>query len=119
MVPSPTRGNGPSKQHVLIINFRGSIMNISVIGAGYVGLVTGACFAELGNHVTCIDLNEEKINNLRAGILPIYEPGLEAMVSSNIAEGRLRFTTSLQEQDLQPQVIFIAVGTPSDADGSA
>jgi UDPglucose 6-dehydrogenase len=94
-------------------------VNITVIGAGYVGLVTGACFAELGNHVTCVDVNHEKITNLRNGILPIYEPGLEPMVTSNVAEGRLTFVTSLAELTLEPQVIFIAVGTPSDADGSA
>jgi len=94
-------------------------VNITVIGAGYVGLVTGTCFAELGNHVTCIDVNQKKIMNLKKGILPIYEPGLEPMVISNMAEGRLHFATSLQEQDNDPHVMFIAVGTPSDADGSA
>lgn len=94
-------------------------MNITVIGAGYVGLVTGACFAELGNHVTCVDVNETKIANLKKGILPIYEPGLEPMVMSNSQEGRLNFVTSLAELEATPQVIFIAVGTPSDKDGSA
>jgi len=94
-------------------------MNISVMGAGYVGLVTGACFAEMGNHVTCIDINVEKIANLSRGILPIYEPGLEAMISTNQAEGRLHFATSLEEQQQEPQVIFIAVGTPSDEEGHA
>jgi len=94
-------------------------VNITVIGAGYVGLVTGACFAELGNHVTCVDVNEHKIANLKKGILPIYEPGLEPMVISNMNEGRLRFVTSLTEIEGDPQVIFIAVGTPSDKDGSA
>ncbi len=94
-------------------------MNITVIGAGYVGLVTGSCFAELGNQVTCIDVNAAKIANLKQGIMPIYEPGLEAMVASNMADGRLHFVTSLQEQTVQPQLIFIAVGTPSDKDGSA
>lgn len=94
-------------------------MNITVIGAGYVGLVTGACFAELGNHVTCVDVNERKIENLKKGILPIYEPGLEPMVISNKNEGRLRFVTSLSEVEGDPQVIFIAVGTPSDKDGAA
>lgn len=89
------------------------------MGAGYVGLVTGACFAELGNHVTCVDVNEEKIANLRNGILPIYEPGLEPMIVSNINAGRLHFVTSLTELTVEPQVIFIAVGTPSDQDGSA
>lgn len=94
-------------------------MNITVIGAGYVGLVTGACFAELGNHVTCVDVNQAKIANLKKGILPIYEPGLEPMVMSNMQEGRLTFVTSLAELTMTPQVIFIAVGTPSDKDGSA
>ncbi len=94
-------------------------MNITVIGAGYVGLVTGTCFAELGNQVTCVDVNKEKVANLKKGVLPIYEPGLEPMVISNMAEGRLRFVTALEEQADEPQVIFIAVGTPSDVDGSA
>lgn len=94
-------------------------MNITVIGAGYVGLVTGACFAELGNHVTCVDVNENKIQNLKKGILPIYEPGLDAIVKSNSQEGRLHFTTSLSELTAEPHVIFIAVGTPSDKDGAA
>ncbi len=94
-------------------------MNIAVIGAGYVGLVTGACFAELGNQVTCVDVNEQKIQNLSQGILPIYEPGLEPMVISNMHAGRLNFVTSLSELPFDPQVIFIAVGTPSDIDGSA
>jgi UDPglucose 6-dehydrogenase len=94
-------------------------VNITVIGAGYVGLVTGACFAELGNHVTCVDVNDTKIANLKKGILPIYEPGLEPMVMSNMQEGRLNFVTSLAELTTTPHVIFIAVGTPSDKDGSA
>ncbi|MHB1948599.1 MAG: UDP-glucose dehydrogenase family protein [Gammaproteobacteria bacterium] len=94
-------------------------MNITVIGAGYVGLVTGACFAELGNHVTCIDVNKAKIDNLKKGILPIYEPGLEPMVMSNMNEGRLHFVTSLAQSHPEPHIIFIAVGTPSDKDGSA
>lgn len=94
-------------------------MNITVIGAGYVGLVTGACFAELGNHVTCVDVNEQKIANLKKGILPIYEPGLDLMVASNVQQGRLHFVTSLTAVTMEPQAIFIAVGTPSDKDGSA
>lgn len=94
-------------------------MNITVIGAGYVGLVTGTCFAELGNHVTCIDINKQKVANLKKGILPIYEPGLDALVTSNLAEGRLHFTTALKEVTAEPDMIFIAVGTPSGADGSA
>lgn len=94
-------------------------MNITVIGAGYVGLVTGSCFAELGNHVTCVDVNEQKIKNLKNGILPIYEPGLDAMVASNASAGRLHFVTSFKEITNEPDLIFIAVGTPSDKDGSA
>jgi UDPglucose 6-dehydrogenase len=94
-------------------------LNITVIGAGYVGLVTGSCFAELGNQVTCVDVNVQKVANLKQGIMPIYEPGLEPMVMTNMADGRLHFVTSLEEQKTKPQVIFIAVGTPSDTDGSA
>jgi len=94
-------------------------LNIVVMGAGYVGLVTGACFAELGNHVTCIDINKEKIADLQQGFLPIYEPGLESIVTSNLQANRLHFVTSLDEVQTAPQIIFIAVGTPSDKDGSA
>lgn len=94
-------------------------MNIIVIGAGYVGLVTGTCFSELGNHVTCIDVNQQKINNLKNSVLPIYEPGLEAMVMKNMNEGRLQFVSSLSEVQNEPHVIFIAVGTPSEKDGTA
>lgn len=94
-------------------------MNITVVGTGYVGLVTGACFAEMGNMVTCIDVDKEKINKLKQGIMPIYEPGLEELVKRNYADGRINFVTSLQEQTNQPHAYFIAVGTPSDVDGSA
>ena len=94
-------------------------MNIVVIGAGYVGLVTGACLAEMGNNVVCMDIDKEKIENLKKGIIPIYEPGLEALVKSNHSDGRLHFVTSLQEISFKPSVYFIAVGTPSDTDGSA
>lgn len=94
-------------------------MNLTVIGSGYVGLVTGTCFAEMGNTVTCVDLDEQKIANLKLGILPIYEPGLEPMVLSNQAAGRLRFTTSLADAMAGSNVYFIAVGTPPDEDGSA
>lgn len=94
-------------------------MNITVIGAGYVGLVTGACFAELGNHVTCVDINQSKIQGLKQGILPIYEPGLETIVTSNMQAGRLQFVNSIFDSSKDAKVIFIAVGTPSDTDGSA
>ncbi len=94
-------------------------MNITVVGTGYVGLVTGACFAELGHTVTCVDIYPEKINNLKQGILPIYEPGLEPLVLENYKALRLHFVTKLQDQPVVPQVYFIAVGTPSGEDGAA
>src|SRR4029453_10069703 len=93
-------------------------MHISVIGTGYVGLVTGACFAEFGVDVTCADVDEAKINRLQRGIVPIYEPGLEHLVSKNVQAGRLRFTTDLCEAVEQALVIFLAVGTPPLPDGS-
>ncbi len=94
-------------------------MKIVVVGTGYVGLVTGACLAEIGTDVICIDVNEEKINNLKNGILPIYEPGLENIVERNFKKGRLRFSTNLEEEILGAQIVFIAVGTPPGEDGSA
>jgi len=94
-------------------------MNLTIIGSGYVGLVTGTCFAEMGNHVTCVDLDEKKIADLNQGRIPIYEPGLEPMILSNLADGRLRFTTSLAEAMTDSEVYFIAVGTPPGEDGSA
>src|SRR6478736_2616634 len=94
-------------------------MKIAVVGTGYVGLVTGACLAEVGTDVICIDVNEEKINNLQKGILPIYEPGLDLIVERNFKKGRLHFSTNLQEAILGAQVVFIAVGTPPGEDGSA
>lgn len=94
-------------------------MNITVMGAGYVGLVTAACFAELGNHVTCIDVNEKRIHSLRKGMMPIYEPGLEELVKANLEAKRLFFVAHCKEIKEEPHVIFIAVGTPSDKDGSA
>jgi UDPglucose 6-dehydrogenase len=94
-------------------------MKITVIGTGYVGLVTGTCFAEVGVDVTCVDVDKQKITNLNNGILPIYEPGLEEMVLRNAQKKRLHFSTSLQEGLKESEVAFIAVGTPPDEDGSA
>jgi len=93
-------------------------MHIAVIGTGYVGLVTGACFAEFGVDVTCVDVDSEKIALLSAGVMPIYEPGLEQLVTKNIQPGRLRFTTDVKEAVEQALVIFLAVGTPAKEDGS-
>lgn len=94
-------------------------MNLTVIGTGYVGLVSGTCFAEMGNSVTCIDTNESKIANLHKGIIPIYEPGLEPMVKRNVANEALHFSTKLNENLKKCDVAFIAVGTPMGDDGSA
>ncbi len=94
-------------------------MKITVIGTGYVGLVAGTCFSEMGNDVICIDNNEEKINKLKNGIIPIYEPGLEELVKTNVRENRLQFSTNLDSAVKKSQVCFIAVGTPQDEDGSA
>lgn len=94
-------------------------MNIAVIGTGYVGLVTGACFAEFGNNVTCVDKDEQKIAKLHEGVMPIYEPGLDSLVSKNVRDGRLHFTTQFKEAVEKALVIFVAVGTPPSSDGSA
>lgn len=94
-------------------------MNVAVVGSGYVGLVAGACFAESGNDVICVDIDEGKIAALNRGEIPIYEPGLEDLIVRNLESGRLKFTTSLQQGVEQSEVIFIAVGTPQDEDGSA
>ena len=94
-------------------------MNIAVVGTGYVGLVSGTCFAEMGVNVTCVDVNEEKIKNLLNGHIPIYEPGLDDMVFRNHKEGRLKFTTDLRTCLDDMDIVFSAVGTPPDEDGSA
>ena len=92
-------------------------MNICVVGTGYVGLVTGAVFADLGNDVVCVDNDRAKVDLLRAGTMPIYEPGLEEMVTRNAADGRLTFTMDLTAGVRQSDVVFIAVGTPPKESG--
>ena len=94
-------------------------MNIAIVGTGYVGLVTGTCFAEMGSNVTCVDVDAQKIEKLNNGIMPIYEPGLEELVKRNVAYGRLHFTTDLTSVLDDVEVVFSAVGTPPDEDGSA
>jgi UDPglucose 6-dehydrogenase len=94
-------------------------MKITIVGSGYVGLVTGTCFSEVGIDVTCVDIDHKKIDNLKQGIIPIYEPGLEEMVHRNQKAGRLKFTTNIAEALVDCEVVFSAVGTPPDEDGSA
>ncbi len=94
-------------------------MNVCIIGTGYVGLVTGTCFADFGNYVTCVDIDEEKIKKLQSGEVPIYEPGLDVLIAKNTKEGRLKFTTDMKSAVEEALVIFIAVGTPPKDDGSA
>ena len=94
-------------------------MKIVIIGTGYVGLVSGTCFAEVGTDVTCVDNNIEKINQIKAGEIPIYEPGLSEMIKRNVMAGRLHFSTDLREVLDEAEVVFCAVGTPPDEDGSA
>ena len=94
-------------------------MNIAIVGTGYVGLVSGACFAEMGINVTCVDIDREKIKRLLSGDIPIYEPGLDDLVKRNVAAGRLHFTTDLAACLDDVEVVFSAVGTPPDEDGSA
>ena len=94
-------------------------MNIAIVGTGYVGLVTGTCFSEMGAHVTCVDVDEQKIEDLKRGIIPIYEPGLETLVHKNTKSGRLQFTTRLEDVINHVDIVFSAVGTPPDEDGSA
>lgn len=94
-------------------------MNIAIVGTGYVGLVSGACFSEMGINVTCVDVDEKKIENLKNGVIPIYEPGLEEMVQKNMQAGRLKFVTNLADILDDVEIVFSAVGTPPDEDGSA
>lgn len=94
-------------------------MNIAVIGTGYVGLVTGTCFAETGNNVVCVDINEQKVKSLQAGKIPIFEPGLDVLFDRNTKEGRLHFTTKISEAIEKAQIIFLALPTPPGDDGSA
>ena len=94
-------------------------MNIAIVGTGYVGLVSGTCCAEMGVNVTCVDVNNEKIEKLKKGEIPIYEPGLEEMVLRNHREGRLKFTTDITTCLDDVELVFSAVGTPPDEDGSA
>lgn len=94
-------------------------MNIAIVGTGYVGLVSGTCFAEMGINVFCVDIDEKKINSLKYGQIPIYEPGLDSMVKRNVDAGRLHFTTDLISCIEDVEVVFSAVGTPPDEDGSA
>ncbi|MEO8650452.1 MAG: nucleotide sugar dehydrogenase, partial [Acidobacteriota bacterium] len=93
-------------------------MHIAVIGTGYVGLVTGACFAEFGVDVTCVDVDDSKIDRLNNGIIPIYEPGLDQVVEKNVRSGRLHFTTEIASAVAGAQVVFLAVGTPPKDDGT-
>src|SRR5215217_5482868 len=101
--------------YILIVTF----MKLAVIGTGYVGLVTGTCFAETGNQVVCVDIDERKVEKLNNGIIPIYEPGLDVLFNRNTAEGRLKFTTNLAEGIEGAEVIFLALPTPPGEDGSA
>ena len=94
-------------------------MKIAIVGSGYVGLVTGTCFSEVGIDVVCVDIDQKKIENLKKGIVPIFEPGLEEMLTRNMKKGRLNFTTDISEALIDCEVLFIAVGTPPDEDGSA
>jgi len=93
-------------------------MEIAIVGSGYVGLVTGACFAEVGHQVICVDNDDRKVKALQSGSIPIYEPGLDELVHRNVAARRLRFTNSIEEGVDNSQVIFIAVPTPQQHDGS-
>ena len=104
-----------SRIKVLIV----SIMNIAIVGTGYVGLVSGTCFADTGANVICVDVDAQKIERLNNGQIPIYEPGLDELVKKNVAAGRLKFTTDLASILDDVEIVFSAVGTPPDEDGSA
>ena len=101
----------------LIINY--TFMNIAIVGTGYVGLVSGTCFADTGANVTCVDVDAQKIERLKNGEIPIFEPGLDELVVKNVKAGRLHFTTDLSSVLDDVQIVFSAVGTPPDEDGSA
>ena len=94
-------------------------MKIAVVGTGYVGSVTGTCFAETGNQVTCVDIDEKKVEMLQNGEVPIYEPGLELLLQRNLKQGRIQFTTNLAEAVKDAEIIFLALPTPPGEDGSA
>src|SRR6056300_1475928 len=94
-------------------------MRLTIFGSGYVGLVTGACMAEMGNHVVCYDIDEDKIDRLNKGDIPIYEPGLDAYIERNVEAGRLEFTTDVEKAVGHGLFQFVSVGTPPDEDGSA
>lgn len=120
----PKAGSDSAFSLTIIFTFAATLnrfvnMKVTIVGTGYVGLVTGACFAEVGIDVTCVDIDKIKIDNLVKGIIPIYEPGLEEIVQRNVTKGRLHFTTNLAETLSGCEVIFSAVGTPPDEDGSA
>ena len=94
-------------------------MNICVVGTGYVGLVSGTCFADTGNNVVCVDIDVEKVERLQKGEVPIFEPGLDVLFERNTKQGRLAFTTSLNEAIVEAEIIFLALPTPPGEDGSA
>ena len=94
-------------------------MRVSIVGSGYVGLVSGAGLSDVGHHVVCMDIDRDRVAGLRNGVVPIYEPGLESMISRNAAQGRLEFTTDIEQAVEHAEVLFIAVGTPPGEDGSA
>jgi len=110
-----------SRRHFASVDVpdNGAFMNVCVIGTGYVGLVAGTCFADGGNHVICVDKDASKVERLKKGEVPIYEPGLAEVIQRSVKAGRLEFTTDLDESVRKSLVVFIAVGTPQDDDGSA